>query len=74
MPKLTFRYARNAAACATVVATACSGASKIAGGSADPLLNIQGQITGLVGSGLVLQNNGGGDLTFIGGSAGFVFP
>ena len=73
MPTLSFRYARTAAACAAILATACSSVAKIAGGSADPLLNIQGQITGLVGSGLVLQNNGGGDLTFIGGSAGFVF-
>jgi len=49
---------------------ACGGGSS--SGPAASLV-ITGSITGLEGSGLVLQNNGGGDLEVPGGAPGFVF-
>ncbi len=57
--------------------TSCGGGGGGGGaGSAPPVVyyDISGTITGLTGSGLVLQNNGGDNLSIASGSLSFTFP
>ncbi|MGB7848268.1 MAG: kelch repeat-containing protein [Candidatus Acidiferrum sp.] len=62
----------------TYLMSACSGAKAPAGGGGggggSTTVTIGGTVTGLAGTGLVLQNNGGDDLTITGtGSVAFTF-
>src|SRR5262245_34259147 len=50
---------------------ASGGGNDLAGGSSGP--TVGGTVTGLAGGGLVLQNNGGDNLT-VAGSGAFTFP
>lgn len=67
------RLAYVAVVPAVLFGISCSSAPGLST-AAHPLLNINGPIAGLQGTGLVLQNNGAGDLVFPTPLIGFVFP